>query len=154
MQFLKQTAIARYRKKYKPTVCPIFDIPLKPEDAVLDHDHTTGAIRSVIHRDANQFEGKVTNLYKRYVRSRVDADLPTILRSLADYLEYHRDFPQDLKHPGHIKVHVRELLELPVSAQKDLLREFALPDNNAAVRRKSFRKYIMKKHEHLNAEHV
>jgi hypothetical protein len=154
MKFLKQKSIAGYRKKFKPVHCPIFEIPLEAEDAVLDHDHETGAIRSVIHRDANQFEGKVMNMYKRYVRSRVSDDLPTILRNLAHYLEYHKDNPSDLKHPGHILVQVREYMKLPVSDQKRLLAEFDLPDKNQTIRKKSFRKYVMTKFKHLTLEEL
>ena len=149
MKFLKQTSIANYRKTNKPDVDPIFKIPLEVKDAVLDHDHSTGDVRSVIHRDANQFEGKISNIYTRYARSRTTVSLPDILRNLADYLEFHKANPGNLKHPGHIRVEVRRLCALPAEEQKVLLREFNLPDKTQAIRKKSFRKYIMKKHEHI-----
>lgn len=63
----------------------------------LDHKHKLrrnpagpngdGLIRGAIHKFANAIEGKITNNWMRTGLGYTDADLPTYLRNLADYLE-------------------------------------------------------------------
>ena len=154
MLFIKQPAIAMYRKLCKPDYCPILNMPLLEKDAVLDHDHVNGCIRDVIHRDANQFEGRVLNLFKRYVRSRTDLTLPQVLRNLADYLEFHTDMPSMLRHPQHAGTVKKQLLAKPAAEQKELLAEFDIPGNTQAVRKKNMRKYITKKYVHIGPDQV
>ena len=40
-------------------VCPLCELELLPEDAVLDHCHTTGHVRRALHRSCNSAEGKI-----------------------------------------------------------------------------------------------
>jgi len=40
-------------------VCPLCELELLPEDAALDHCHTTGHVRQVLHRSCNSAEGKI-----------------------------------------------------------------------------------------------
>lgn len=154
MKFLKQTALAKYRTSNNPGSDPIYRIPLLPKDAVVDHDHETGLIRQVIHRDSNQFEGKVRNLYLRYARSRTSQTLPQILRNLADYLEYHAENPGDLYHPGHVRVLGRRFLEQPAADQKPVFEAHGLPCGSQAVRKKNVRKLMMKLYTHLDPKEI
>lgn len=67
------------------------------DDAVLDHDHTTGAIRAALHRSCNALLGKVENNYRRYgVR-----DLAAWAQGVAAYLQRHLVNRTGLLHPTH-----------------------------------------------------
>jgi len=78
-------------------ICPLLGLPFPAEEMVLDHKHKLksnpvgpngdGLIRGAIHKFANAIEGKITNNWKRTGLGYTDADLPTYLRNLADYLE-------------------------------------------------------------------
>lgn len=41
--------------------CALCNEPIEPNKAVLDHDHKTGHIRSVLHRGCNAMLGKIEN---------------------------------------------------------------------------------------------
>ena len=73
-------------------------LPLDSKDAVLDHDHQTQRIRSVLHRQINVMEGRIANSFTRYLQWWYPNDLPTFLRDLALYLE--KDYSSN---PYHIK---------------------------------------------------
>ena len=76
--------------------CAVTGLPLSFKDSVVDHCHKTkveiagvngkGLIRGVIHKNINQLEGKISNVYQRYGLKNI-ASLPEILRGLANYLE-------------------------------------------------------------------
>lgn len=78
-------------------VCPLLEKEFPLEDMVIDHKHKKkadpagpngdGLVRGAINRFANVIEGKITNNWKRTGLEYTDADLPTFLRNLADYLE-------------------------------------------------------------------
>lgn len=64
---------------------------------VLDHDHSTGAVRGVLHNGCNALLGKVENNYKRYgVR-----DLAAFLYNAAPYLQRHASNQTGLLHNTH-----------------------------------------------------
>ncbi len=68
-----------------------------PQEAVLDHDHETGAIRAALHRGCNALLGKVENNYRRYgVRN-----LAAFMAGLATYLQKHEQNRTGLLHPSH-----------------------------------------------------
>lgn len=65
--------------------------------ACLDHCHSTGAIRAVLHRSCNAVLGKVENGCVRYaVRDRV-----AFCAGLAPYLRRHGVNTTGLLHPSH-----------------------------------------------------
>lgn len=71
--------------------CPVSLKRFEPDnlkDAVVDHDHTTGEIRGVLHRSANAVEGKVFSAVGRWggVGMKYDEALPYLKRLVA-YLE-------------------------------------------------------------------
>ena len=78
-------------------ICPILKIKIDYENAVFDHLHKTkaeklgedgkGLLRGVMHFQANSWEGKVTNAFKRYGLHKFGISLPDALRNLADYIE-------------------------------------------------------------------
>lgn len=68
------------------------------QDAVLDHDHITGAIRGVLHRSCNALLGKVENNVARFgVR-----DIAAFCHGTAKYLQAHRTNITGLLHPTHL----------------------------------------------------
>ena len=77
--------------------CPILNQLIKYEDACFDHCHKTkaeklgedgkGLLRGVLHFQANSWEGKVTNAFKRYGLHKFGISLPEALRNLANYIE-------------------------------------------------------------------
>jgi len=89
--------------------CAVTGLPLSFKDSVVDHCHKTkveiagvngkGLIRGVIHKNINQLEGKISNVYRRYGLKNI-ASLPEILRGLANYLE--NPLVNDCLHPSCI----------------------------------------------------
>jgi hypothetical protein len=69
---------------------------------VLDHDHSTGVIRAVLHRSCNALLGKVENNYKRYGIKDI-TQLARMLGNVASYLSmYAPHLVSDLPlHPTH-----------------------------------------------------
>lgn len=65
--------------------CAICKLPLTAAQAVLDHDHSTGAVRAALHRGCNSLLGKLENNAPRYgVR-----DLQSFANGVAPYLRTH-----------------------------------------------------------------
>lgn len=68
-----------------------------PNDPVLDHDHSTGAIRGVLHRGCNSLLGKVENNAPRYgVRN-----IPAFAQGVGPYLLMHMTNITGMIHPTH-----------------------------------------------------
>ena len=69
MKKLRQSDIKKLREELleqQGEQDPITGLPIT--DPVLDHDHDSGAVRCVLQREVNSFEGKVWNAYKRFIR--------------------------------------------------------------------------------------
>lgn len=91
----KELRFTQYLKQ--KSICPILKHKIEYKDAVFDHRHRIkseklgedgkGLLRGVIHFQANSFEGKVTNAFKRYGLHKFNISLPDILRNLANYIE-------------------------------------------------------------------
>src|SRR6188474_1394705 len=100
MRRLKTTEVATTRAAMlvaQSGRCAICKLPCSPTQAVLDHNHSTGAIRAVAHRGCNAVEGKVTNSYRRYGVP----NLPAFLNGLSSYLQRHETDQTGLLHPTH-----------------------------------------------------
>lgn len=68
------------------------------QDAVLDHDHKTGAVRAVLHRSCNALLGKVENNQVRFgVR-----DLAAFCHGTAAYLQKHMTNITGMIHSTHL----------------------------------------------------
>lgn len=100
MQRLKTTQVAATREALRAAQaghCAICQQKLSAEEAVLDHDHATGAVRGTLHRGCNALLGKVENNYRRYgVRN-----LAAFLAGVAQYLQRHETNQTGLLHPSH-----------------------------------------------------
>lgn len=66
---------------------------------VVDHCHSTGAIRAVLCRTCNGGEGKVKTCAVRYGRG--NANYIDWLENLAKYLRYHEQHVGRLMYPSH-----------------------------------------------------
>ena len=75
--------------------CAICKLPLSKE--VLDHDHSTGAVRATLHSGCNALLGKVENNYKRYGV----VNLAAFLNGVAAYLQRHVTNQTGLLHSTH-----------------------------------------------------
>lgn len=66
---------------------------------MLDHCHTTGAVRGTLHRSCNALLGKVENNHARFGVSSVN--LPAFLHGAASYLQRHKTNITGMIHPTH-----------------------------------------------------
>lgn len=100
MTRLKTTQVATVReelRKAQQGTCALCRMPCGPDEAVLDHDHSTGAIRATLHRGCNALLGKIENNHKRYgVRH-----LGAFCSGVAGYLQAHITNRTGLFHPSH-----------------------------------------------------
>ena len=95
MRKLKQKQIAPARQHLlskQQHICPL--CLRRITDAVLDHCHTTGHVRSVLCRECNSLEGKIQNFLKSYG---VGIDANRFLSNLIPYWE--RDYSRRPLHP-------------------------------------------------------
>lgn len=69
-------------------LCAICGEWIAPEQAVLDHDHSTGYIRSVLHRGCNAYIGHLENNQKR--NQITPERLTAILANFQYYVNTHR----------------------------------------------------------------
>lgn len=77
--------------------CGLCKLVCNAGDAVLDHDHGTGAIRATLHRSCNALLGKVENNYRRYGVS----NLAAWAQGMPAYLQQHAVNRTGLLHPSH-----------------------------------------------------
>ena len=99
MKKLKQSEIKPFREKMLKAQGgqdPITGLQIT--DAVLDHDHASGAIRCVLQREVNVFEGKVWNAYKRFIRP-LGASHEDVMIALIEY--WSKDYSENPTHPKH-----------------------------------------------------
>ena len=79
-------------------VCPLCELELLPEDAALDHCHTTEHVRQVLHRSCNSAEGKI--LHWAGQRSKGDDPVEFVSNLLGYWQQDYTDRPL---HPTHGK---------------------------------------------------
>jgi len=77
-------------------VCPLCTLPIELEDATLDHDHSTGKVRRVLHRACNSAEGKILSWCFRAKGN----DPIILLTNLISYWE--DDYTGSPIHPAHL----------------------------------------------------
>ena len=105
MRQLKTTEVAAYRRNLankQRYFCPICKETMAGEVGALDHCHETGLVRAALCKTCNVAEGKVKwgSKYMAKKSHPVWTNYIEWLRSLADYLEYHRDNPSSMFHPS------------------------------------------------------
>jgi len=142
MKYITQSKLSNWRKKNRSERCPITQC--KMHDDVVDHCHTTGEVRGVLHRQSNAFLGKVENAWKRYVSSRADVSLPDALRRMADYIEFSR---AGLLHPIGATQMQKKFKQKKTEDQLNILLDLGvnIEDkdlSNSDKRSKLFRKII------------
>jgi hypothetical protein len=95
---LKYREISEYRTRFlqdQDYTCALCG-DLIIDDAVLDHSHKTGHIRSVLHRGCNALLGKIEN---NLARNRLDTQrLTTFALRLVDYI---KDSETEFLHPTY-----------------------------------------------------
>ncbi len=101
---LKYNEVKEYRDalyKEQEGTCTICGHHMEPTYAVLDHDHGTGHIRAVIHRDCNILLGKVEN-YTQYKGKamRTESRLKDALAGLYEFIT--TDWSLNPWHPKHM----------------------------------------------------
>ena len=100
MRRLKTTEVASERHrllKEQGGLCALCRTTLPEPQAVLDHDHGSGAVRAVLHRGCNSLLGKLENNASRYgVR-----DIGVFANGVAQYLRAHLTNITGLLHPTH-----------------------------------------------------
>lgn len=88
MQRLKPKDIKPTREQYlaeQLNLCAICHEHVAPDEAVLDHDHKSGQLRSVLHRGCNAFIGHMEN---NQARNRITpARLDKILANFSSYVK-------------------------------------------------------------------
>lgn len=100
MRKLKTTEVGPAREELRAAqggVCALCKLPMSASEAVLDHDHGTGAIRGVLHRSCNALLGKVENGIGRFGVRNVGA----FGAGLGPYLTKHKTNVTSLLHPTH-----------------------------------------------------
>lgn len=80
-------------------LCALCQLPGVANDPVLDHCHTTGAVRGTLHRSCNSLLGKVENNHARFGVSK--EKLSTFLHGAAKYLQLHTTNITGMLHPTH-----------------------------------------------------
>jgi hypothetical protein len=124
MNYLSQNKLKQWREENTPRECPIFEIELK--DAVVDHDHDTGMVRGVIHRQANAWEGKVYNSWRRYAKNNCRLDFIQTLENLIKYL---KGPGTDIFHPTGVVQLGRRFSRLKKDEQEFALKNFGVGIN-------------------------
>lgn len=103
---LKASEIRKYREKQikrQGGRCPLCHEELVPQDATLDHDHTTGHIRMALHRSCNAAEGRILH----WAGSRSRGDDPILfVTNLVRY--WRKDYSGNPLHHTHGKVKKRK----------------------------------------------
>lgn len=116
---LKPSELRAYRDRELKlnNLCRVCMKPILPEEAVLDHDHETGHIREVLHRQCNQIEGRVLSWCTRNGRQ---VHPVTILKGVLELWE--KDFSKNPYHPTHLSEPEKEIKRLR-KAMKKLKRQ-------------------------------
>lgn len=144
MKYLKHSQLAQYRNENLPKKCPVMQTGCyKP---CVDHNHVSGMVRGVISMEGNTFLGRVENSFRRFGTSS-KVGLPSILRSMADYLD---QGDTDILHPIGLKQLASRFNRLPVADQVFALKALKVSKSeisactNSKQRTVLYRKQITK----------
>lgn len=83
-------------------ICPLCTKDIELKDAVLDHLHSNGRVRAVLHRNCNSGEGKIHNAIKRFFQMDTREENPEVyqlLRRLTYFWGWGLD--DNPYHPSH-----------------------------------------------------
>lgn len=115
------------------------------KNAVLDHNHETQYVRSVLHRQVNAALGKIENIWKRYLSTWYPNDLITFLHQAAQYIDQEDD--KRFVHPAWIKKCKTEFNKLNSNQKKNVLHGMNAENipamKNDTARKEAFSKLIL-----------
>ena len=142
---VKTSDLKKYRElklKEQNGLCGLCGLPLTLKDSVVDHDHSTGKIRKILHIGCNGFEGRVKGAFKRYIGESKGILLPEFILNLHKYLN--TDYTNNPIHPTELTPEEKEL-KLINKKLKKLKQERAILKNKE--RAKQLRKIIKEDRE-------
>ena len=143
IRYVKQDGLAQYREENKPSICPI--LGHSPFTPVVDHDHKSGRIRGVVSSEGNALLGKIENFHRSRCVHGV-YDLPTVLHSLANYIEQ----DQGPYHPVGLRQVIKRFKKLNKDIQVGMLESAGASAEdinkckNSTDRSKLYRKMLSK----------
>lgn len=126
-QRLKPKEVPDYRKallRKQNNICPLCGNVIRPDQAVLDHDHGTGRVRAVLHRACNQAEGRVLSWANRTGQNCTSYDF---IRNLLTYWTV--EYEDNKLHPSH-KSEEEQLAQ----QQRKRLKKLKSPKHRAAAK--------------------
>ena len=111
---LKQKEISGYRNKEllaQKGVCALCYTKIKTGAEALDHDHTTGYVRKVLHADCNILLGKIENFLNRRGKGLRDGEegkrLPAFFINVYSYMV--DNYSYNPLHPKHLTPEEKEI---------------------------------------------
>lgn len=102
-------------------ICPLCLGVIPKEKAHLDHCHTTGKVRRVLHAECNMFEGMLLHKFKR---SGIKVPLHEWLARLKEYHE--QDYSDQPEHPTHRAQETRQFKQLKKQEMQQVLRDLKI----------------------------
>lgn len=96
------SAVKRELIKRQKGLCPICNKSLltcRINNVVVDHNHTTGAVRGALHRGCNAMEGKVKNFLMTWGKCNTLQDMVRTLERLIVYWKLHKTPQTEWLHP-------------------------------------------------------
>lgn len=139
-QRIKQTEIKPLRErlhKAQKGLCCLCGHKMSLDEAVLDHDHETGHIRGVLHRQCNHTEGRIVSWIRRTGKHVEPIDF---LERLTKY--WKQDHTSKPVHPTHKSEQEKEIavlkrkmkrLKTAKARQRYMLAIQNLENNNDAI---------------------
>ena len=132
----------QWRRDNKPEFCPLLGVPLSQDDAVVDHDHKTGHVRGVVHRQANALMGKIENYYLCFMAKLDVGDLRVVLTRIVEWME--ANYEHMPLHPDGAKKLVSQFRARKAADQKAFLETVGMdPAKTPTERTEQFRKWLM-----------
>ena len=112
MQRLKHSEVAAFRDKLyvaQGSVCALCGQAIEASARVLDHCHTTGEVRGVLHRGCNSMLGHIENNRPRYQLTST-VRMAGFLNKVLPYLAWNLSTHRGILYPTHRTEEEKRLL--------------------------------------------